>query len=163
VLWNIYPVESQIFPGDILVVDANASTGGLGALFRVDPYNGERTLFSDFGVGANKGEQPVGVAVEASGNILITDYWAGTNNRGALFRIDPSTFAVRTLLSDFGFGVNQGSSIFGVAIYTGPPTYPPVGGVITSVNKLEILIPYIALAGLIIAVSTVYIIKRRKD
>jgi hypothetical protein len=39
----------------------------------------------------------------------------------------------------------------------------PVGGVTISTNKLEILTPYIALAGLIIAVSTVYIIKKRKD
>ena len=39
----------------------------------------------------------------------------------------------------------------------------PVGGVLMTVNKLEILTPYIALAGLIAAVSTVYVIKRRKD
>ncbi len=37
-----------------------------------------------------------------------------------------------------------------------------VGGVSPPVNKLEILTPYMALAGLIIAVSTVYIINRRK-
>ncbi len=37
----------------------------------------------------------------------------------------------------------------------------PVGGITTPINKLEILTPYIALAGLIIAVSTV-IIKKRK-
>jgi hypothetical protein len=39
----------------------------------------------------------------------------------------------------------------------------PVGGITTSINKLTILTPYIALAGLIAAVSTVYVIKRRKD
>ena len=39
----------------------------------------------------------------------------------------------------------------------------PVGGVASPVNKLEILTPYIALVGLIIAVSTVYVIKKRKD
>lgn len=39
----------------------------------------------------------------------------------------------------------------------------PVGGISTPINKLEILTPYIALAGLIAAVSTVYVIKRRKD
>ena len=41
--------------------------------------------------------------------------------------------------------------------------YNPVGGITTSTNKLEILTPYIALAGLIAVVSTVYIIRRRKD
>ena len=37
-----------------------------------------------------------------------------------------------------------------------------VGGVTTPVNKTEILTPYIALAGLIAAISTVYVIKKRK-
>lgn len=40
---------------------------------------------------------------------------------------------------------------------------PSVGGVVMPTRHLEILTPYIALAGLIIAVSTVYIIKRHKD
>jgi len=39
----------------------------------------------------------------------------------------------------------------------------PVGGISTPINKLEILTPYIALAGLIAVVSAVYVIKRRKD
>ncbi|MFC1505588.1 hypothetical protein ACFLQ6_00800 [Thermoproteota archaeon] len=39
----------------------------------------------------------------------------------------------------------------------------PVGGISTPINKLEILTPYIALAGLIAVISTVYIIRRRKD
>jgi hypothetical protein len=39
----------------------------------------------------------------------------------------------------------------------------PVGGFLVPVNKLAVITPYIALAGLIAAVSTVYIIKKRKD
>lgn len=38
-----------------------------------------------------------------------------------------------------------------------------VGGISTTVNKLEILTPYIALAGLIITISTVYVFMKRKD
>lgn len=38
-----------------------------------------------------------------------------------------------------------------------------VGGITSPVNKLEILTPYLALAGLIAAVSTLFIIERRKD
>jgi len=38
-----------------------------------------------------------------------------------------------------------------------------VGGVVTPVDKFEMLTPYIALAGLLIAVSTFYIIKKRED
>lgn len=37
----------------------------------------------------------------------------------------------------------------------------PVGGVVTAVNKLAIIAPYLVVAGLIIAVSAV-IIKKRK-
>jgi hypothetical protein len=38
-----------------------------------------------------------------------------------------------------------------------------VGGVVTPINKLEIVTPYLTLAGLIAAISTVYVIIRRKD
>lgn len=41
--------------------------------------------------------------------------------------------------------------------------YVTVGGVSSPMNKLEIVAPYIAIAGLIAAVSAVYVIKRRKD
>ncbi len=49
------------------------------------------------------------------------------------------------------------------AAVTQTPEPPPVGGVVTPTNKLAILTPYIALAGLIAAVSAVYVVKRRKD
>ena len=39
----------------------------------------------------------------------------------------------------------------------------PVGGIITPTNKLKILVPCLALAGLIIVASTVHIIKKGKD
>jgi Tol biopolymer transport system component len=39
----------------------------------------------------------------------------------------------------------------------------PVGGVVTPANKLGILTPYLALAGLIAAVSAVVVVKRRRD
>jgi hypothetical protein len=38
----------------------------------------------------------------------------------------------------------------------------PVGGVVVPKNSLEILTPYIALAGLIAAISTAYVIKKQK-
>ncbi len=161
VVGHIIPVQSQTFPGDILVLDPTAGTGGKGALFRVDPTTGDRTILSNFGVGANQGISPLGVAVEASGTILVIDSNAGTGGLGALFRVDP-TSGERTLLSNFGVGANQGSGPQGVAVY---PVIPaPVGGVVTPVNKLEILAPYLALAGLVAAVTAAFTIKkRRKD
>ena len=38
-----------------------------------------------------------------------------------------------------------------------------IGGVTTSVNKIGVLTPYLALAGLITIVSVIYIIRKRKD
>jgi len=117
------PVGVAVEPnGTILVVDVSAGTGNLGALFRVDPLSGARTLVSDFGSGANPGFNPVGVAVEPDGTILVIDEDAGTGFLGALFRVDPMTGA-RTLLSDFGSGANPGSDPIGVAVM--PDTTPP--------------------------------------
>jgi hypothetical protein len=59
--------------GTILVVDRSAGTNGQGGLFRVDPTTGARTVLSDFGSGANQGVDPLGVAVEAGGTILVVD------------------------------------------------------------------------------------------
>ena len=117
------PVGVAVEPdGTILVIDINAGTGFQGALFRVDPLTGARTLLSDFGSGANPGESPVGVAVEPNGTILVVDVSAGTGNLGALFRVDPLSGA-RTLVSDFGSGANPGSDPIGVAVM--PDTTPP--------------------------------------
>jgi len=139
--------------GHILVIDGDAGTGGLGALFRVDPTTGVRTLLSDFGVGVNQGNLPFGVAVEASGNILVIDSAAGI-----LFRVDPITGA-RTVLSDFGIGANQGVVPVGVAVY--PVLSAPVGGVVTPMNKLEMLAPYLALATLFAAITAALTTKKR--
>jgi hypothetical protein len=87
--------------GQILVTDFSVGTGGRGALFRVNAGNGTRALLSDFGQGQNQGQDPIGVAVEANGTILVVDPNAGTGSNGALFRVN-RTNGNRTLLSDFG-------------------------------------------------------------
>jgi hypothetical protein len=43
------------------------------------------------------------------------------------------------------------------------PLANPVGGVLMPTSKLEILTPYLALAGLIAAVSAVVVVKKRRD
>ena len=99
----------------ILVVDTRAGTQPKGALFRVDPLSGARTVLSDFGSGANPGQSPVGVAVEANGTILVVNVRGDMGVKGTLFRVDPLSGA-RTVLSDFGSGANPGQSPFGVAV-----------------------------------------------
>ena len=43
------------------------------------------------------------------------------------------------------------------------PTFAPVGGVVVPTSKLEIVAPFAALAGLLVAVSAVVVVKRRRD
>ncbi len=81
--------------GPVVITDPNAGTESKGALFRVDPPTGTRSLFSDFGdpgQGA-EGMNPFGVAVEPKSSILVTDPGAGTDAKGALFRLDPKSGA----------------------------------------------------------------------
>ena len=104
--------EPPAQPGDILVVDPDVPPVSTAVLFRVDPQSGARSVLSNFGT-----SNPNAVAVEANGNILVTDNAAGTdpsggtNEWGALHRIsrDPVTGdLVRTILTDFGVGPNTG-------------------------------------------------------
>jgi DNA-binding beta-propeller fold protein YncE len=92
---------------------------------------------------------PSGVAIDSEGNYIVTE-----ESTDIICKI--TLGGSRTVIFTFADDTDP----WGVAIYPAIPA--PVGGVATSVNKLEILTPYIALAGLIITVSTVYVIKRRK-
>jgi len=97
-------------------------------------------------------------------------------SRDDIIRFNPRTGTVTTLTSKlpstrwstsavwdgshaYIFGGHYVSYLGDIVRFT-PPW--PVGGVVTPVNKLVIFAPYIALAGLIAAVSTVYVIRRRK-
>ena len=119
-LGSLGPIAcAQLNPGDILVIDRDAGSGQLGALFQVDPSTGRRTLLSDFGNPAQgpTGNTPTGVAVEAGGTLLVVDWAAGTGGLGALFRVDPGT-GTRSLLSDFGKPAHgpRGNKPRGVAV-----------------------------------------------
>ncbi len=106
--------------GAVLVSDPNAGTGNAGALFRVDPASGDRSLVSDFGddVQGPLGNEPIELALEAGGTVLVTDANAGTAfNTGALFRVDAAS-GDRSLVSDFGDPVQGplGNKPFGLAV-----------------------------------------------
>ena len=98
--------------GDILITDGQL--GGWGGVTRVDPATGARTTVTH-------NNDPVGgaffqavdqLAVEASGDIVVTDHYVGS-----IVRVDPVT-GVRTTLSDNGapaggpgFGLPRGIAI----------------------------------------------------
>ncbi|MEO6919104.1 MAG: hypothetical protein ABI171_08835 [Collimonas sp.] len=98
----------------ILVSDGSAGTGGRGALFKVDPLTGTRTLLSDFGNSAEGplGDYPIGVLaqgglIDSFPTIYVIDAFAGTNGQGAIFQVD-GVNGYRSLISDFG-NSNQGA------------------------------------------------------
>ena len=81
--------------GNILVADQSAldSSGKtFGAVFRVDPVTGAQATVSSSG----SFRDPIGIAVEASGNILVADASADI-----VFRVDPVT-GIQTPLSAAG-------------------------------------------------------------
>jgi DNA-binding beta-propeller fold protein YncE len=87
----------------VVAVDLNGGTALRGAVYRIDTVSGTRTLLSDFGDASSGplGSNPSGIAVEATGSLLVIDPSAGdTDHRGRLFRVDAATGA-RTVLSDF--------------------------------------------------------------
>jgi hypothetical protein len=110
-IWfSVAAAQAQLSPGDILVIDPiagteNFSTGLGGALFLVNPSSGQRTVLSDFGDSTQgpTGQDPVGVAIETDGRVLVIDPGGGTNQQGALFRVNPNG-GQRSLISDFGNG-----------------------------------------------------------
>ena len=85
--------------GQIFVADLFSGTSQNGALFEVDPTTGNRTLVSDFGEGDIRGNADYGLAVDASGQVLLhlqTDH-------PAIVRVDPETGA-RVLVSELSNG-----------------------------------------------------------
>jgi len=92
-----------INPGDILVVDGNA-LGGSGGIFKIDPATGAQTIVSSGGFF----QEPVGIVIEASGNIVVTD------RTGFVIRVDPAT-GIQNVLSAGGYFADP----FGLALEAG--------------------------------------------
>jgi hypothetical protein len=101
-------------------------------------------------------------------NFTVTDIvtaWVtdGQPNHGFLIKVDNEAGAG----AGFSFRPREFDSTYRPILqinWTAPPEEPtPVGGLTIPVNDLRILTPYLVLAGLIIVVSTVYVIKKRRD
>jgi len=68
-------------------------------------------------------------------------------------------------LSAYGLGDILDPSNYANYVIASPPPAPPpapVGGVLVPVNKLDLLAPYLALVGLVGAVSTVFAIRKKR-
>jgi len=114
---GLNPVSIATVPAGILqalrlnagfvVLDNNAGTNGVGAVFAVDIF-GNRTLLSDLGDSSQGqvGVSPQEIATAATGllglgtAIYVTDNELGANESGAVLRI--SSLGNRTIVTDFG-------------------------------------------------------------
>jgi len=109
--------------GDILVADVDAF-GGTGGVIRVDPASGTRTTLSANGAPAGGPDfaAPLGVAVEADGDILVADSDA-LGGTGGVIRVDPASGA-RTAVSANGAppGGPDFADPLGVAVEPAPPS-----------------------------------------
>jgi uncharacterized repeat protein (TIGR01451 family) len=74
--------QVTINPGDILAVDPNAFAGS-GGVIRIDPATGAQTVVSSGGLF----QDPSGLAIEADGNIVVSDRYSG------IIRVNPATGA----------------------------------------------------------------------
>jgi hypothetical protein len=97
------PSDVAIEPsGAVLVVDQDSGSGIRGQLFRVDPVTGARTIVNDFGSGTKRGQEPGQLALEASGDVLVSDSGAtfSASGYGVIFRVNGKN-GNRTVLTDF--------------------------------------------------------------
>jgi sugar lactone lactonase YvrE len=102
------PADMAFLPGGDIVVTDQGFTSGVPQVVEVDPGTGTRTLLSGAGRGTGPAlVMPNSVAVEATGNILVTDIAPVTGNP-RLLRIDPATGNRRVLT---GVGVGGGPAV----------------------------------------------------
>jgi sugar lactone lactonase YvrE len=124
--------------GDLFVADAGwfdnpnpfqlpeSGFGDTGGVWRIDPATGVRTVVSSNATndGDADFDSPVGIAFEADGNLLVSDY-DRDGSAEHLFRIDPDT-GYRTLLSSNASPSTDGASyasVEGLAITPGGTIY----------------------------------------
>jgi len=93
--------------GRIYVCYLFYGSGGNGAIFKVDPQTGNRTVVSDFSQGALQGKLYYGLAVDASSK-LLANLQGATNG---IVRVDPETDN-RVLVTDIN-NLAQGPSVGG--------------------------------------------------
>lgn len=81
-------------PGEILVVDSGLEDVADGAVFRVDPVTGERTILAGRGIGAGPElYDPLGITLDANRQIYITDRVVSQSGTASaiVYRVDPVT------------------------------------------------------------------------
>jgi len=146
-------------PGDIIVTDMYQSHAGAPGVFRQSPSGGApAVIFQDPGTAGTPGSpyvNPTGVAIDSSGDIIVSDDGARSVFRqspsgstpilifGGAPYVDPAGVAIDRsgdiIVADTGFpGVFRQSPSGGAptAIFTGPPYANPAGDAIDSSGNI---------------------------
>ena len=106
--------------GQILVSDQTCC-GGNGAVIRVDPSTGAQTVVAHGAPAGGGFDEPVAIALESSGQILIADLDCCPNDDGGVFRVDPTTGSKTVVSQDGGFFNPSGVAVV-------PPAPPGIQG-----------------------------------
>jgi hypothetical protein len=106
-----------------------------------------------------------GVYMAADQNIFVPGKVYFFDSRGVLLWSYPIDLADKVSISADGSTLAVGTAAIatGYLFDTGYTSVPAVGGVLMPENKLVIIAPYMVLAIVFAAVSTIFIMKKRKD
>ena len=102
---------ATLFPGDLVVADVAAPDGG--ALVRIDPVTGARSIISSGG----EFDLPAAVALEPGGSILVLDL-GPTGGQPQVIRVNPASGAQSvltfggSLVAPAGIAVGPGNAIY---------------------------------------------------
>jgi hypothetical protein len=148
-------------PGDDDIINQGTGTV-IGDIFSDGTFDQWDTLFG----GTNDGQ--IASSRQGSLNMFELSHPLDDDDDAHDFSLSAGQtggFALTVVIND-----NWITNIPGFGTFSDPSTYAnyrlayesaTVGGLMANVNKFEILAPYLVLGGLIVAVSTVYFMKRR--
>src|SRR3989454_2715697 len=106
--WSSVSAWAQVTinPGDILAVDPSTQ-GGSGGVIRIDPTTGAQTVVSAHGFF----QEPVGIAIEADGNIVVADRVSGIIRVNPLAGTQTVVHAGPPFVDLFGIALEANGSI----------------------------------------------------
>src|SRR6267142_2515090 len=106
--WSSVSAWAQVTinPGDILAVDPSTQ-GGSGGVIRIDPTTGAQTVVSAHGFF----QEPVGIAIEADGNIVVADRLSGIIRVNPLAGAQTVVHAGPPFVDLFGIALEANGSI----------------------------------------------------
>jgi hypothetical protein len=158
----VFSPDAGVIEGLTAVSESTLPSAGKPSL--TFPHGNFTFRITGLGVG-----QTVTVTVTLPSDLPTTaSYWKYHASEGGWIQIpigsNDGDNVITITLVDGGLGDDDGIANGVIVDQGGPGTSraaAPVGGVLMAVNKLAVLVPYLALVGLIAAASSLYALRRR--